>query len=103
MTTSTLQLYLVHCGYYDVDVVEGVYESHVNFVVPASSVEDARARVKNEPDFARKKMHVDGLQRIEAAQGYRVILEADAALAGRSLVQSSRHRDLAPKKPDLSS
>jgi len=100
MESPTLQLYLVHCGYYDTEVLDGVYESHVNFVVAATSFEDARARVRQEPDFVRKKMHVDGLQRIEAAQGYRVVLEADPALQGRSLVQSSRHRDLAPKKAE---
>jgi hypothetical protein len=96
---SSLKLFLVHCGFYDTDVVDGVYEFHVNFVVAAESFEEARAKVKLEPDFQKKKMHVDGLQLIEAAQGYRVELRADKALEGKSLVTSSRHRDLAPKKP----
>jgi acyl-CoA thioesterase FadM len=95
---SQLKLFLVHCGFYDSEVVDGVYEFHVNFVVAAESFEDARTRVKLEPDFQKKKMHVDGLQLIEAAQGYRVELRADESLEGRSLVTSSRHRDLAPKK-----
>jgi acyl-CoA thioesterase FadM len=95
---SQLKLFLVHCGFYDSEVVDGVYEFHVNFVVAAESFEDARTRVKLEPDFQKKKMHVDGLQLIEAAQGYRVELRADESLEGRSLVTSSRHRDLASKK-----
>lgn len=95
---ESLKLFVVHCGFYDQDVLDGVYESHVNFVVAAASFEDARARVKLEPDFQRKKMHVDGLQLIEAAQGYRVRLEQDPALEGRSEVTSSRHRDLAPRR-----
>ncbi|MGE0615254.1 MAG: hypothetical protein AB7P04_06410 [Bacteriovoracia bacterium] len=94
---ENLKLFLVHCGFYDLEVLDGVYESHVNFVVAAESFEAARAKVKLEPDFQRKRMHVDGLQLIEAAQGYRVRLEADPRLEGKSTVISNRHRDLAPK------
>jgi acyl-CoA thioesterase FadM len=95
---QNLKLFQVHCGFYDMDVLDGVYEAHVNFVVAAETFEDARARVKLEPDFQKKKMHVDGLQLIEAVQGFRVELRADESLEGKTLVTSSRHRDLAPKK-----
>jgi hypothetical protein len=91
------KLFQVHCGFYDSEVLDGVFEFHVNFVVVAESFEDARARVKLEPDFQKKKMHVDGVQLIEAVQGYRVQLCEDPTLGGKSLVTSSRHRDLAPK------
>ncbi len=94
---ENLKLFLVHCGFYDLEVLDGVYEFHVNFVVAATSFEDARAKVKLEPDFQKKKMHVDGLQVIEAVQGLRVLLQLDASLEGKSIVASSRHRDLAPK------
>lgn len=93
-----LKLFQVHCGFYDPEILDGVFEAHVNFVVAAESFEDARAKVKLEPDFQKKKMHVDGLQLIEAVQGYRVELRADETLEGKSIVTSSRHRDLAPKK-----
>lgn len=93
------KLFFVHCGFYDTEVLDGVYESHVNFAVAAESFEDARAKVKLEPDFQKKKMHVDGLQLIEAVNGYRVQLNAEPKLDGKTLVTSSRHRDLAPKKP----
>lgn len=96
---ENLNLFLVHCGYYDLEVLDGVYESHVNFLVAADSFEDARAKVRLESEFQRKKMHVDGLQHVEAVRGYRVKLERDPTLEGQSLVISSRHRDLAPKKP----
>jgi hypothetical protein len=91
------KLFVVHCGFYDSDLLDGVYESHVNFVIAAESFEDARARAKLEPDFIRKRMHVDGLQHIEALKGYRVSLLPDPVLEGRSVVVSSRHRDLAPR------
>lgn len=91
------KLYLVHCGFYDLEVLDGVYESHVNFLVPAISFEEARAKVKLEPDFQKKKMHVDGLQEIEAVRGFRISLQEDPRLEGKSLITSNRHRDLAPK------
>ncbi len=92
------KLYLVHCGFYDLELLDGVYESHVNFLVAARDFDDARARVKLESDFQRKKMHVDGLLEVSAVQGFRVELHEDATLAGKSAILSSRHRDLAPKK-----
>jgi hypothetical protein len=94
-----MKLFLVHCGFYDGEVFDGVYESHVNFFVAAESFEDARARAKLNPVFRGKKMHVDGLQEVEAVDGHRVILQKDGALGGESRVLGHRHRDLAPKPP----
>lgn len=95
---TSMKLFLVHCGFYDTDVLDGVYESHVNFLVPAESFEDARAKVKLEPDFQKKRMHVDGLQQIDAVRGYRIGLTIDPLLEGKTIINSSRHRELAPKK-----
>ena len=61
-----MNLYLVHCGYYDNEISSGIYEFHVNFMVAAMSFEDARAKAKEIPEFRAKKMHVDGLQEIAA-------------------------------------
>ena len=93
-----LKLFLVHCGFYDTELLDGVYESHVNFLVGATSFETARDAVKLEPDFQKKKMHVDGLQHIDAIHGCRVHLHPEPELNGKSIIVSSRHRDLAPKK-----
>jgi len=98
MTENSLkQIYLVHCGFYDSELLDGVYESHVNFVVAATSFEDARLVVKQNPDFQAKRMHVDGLQVIDCVSGNRILLEADPTLNGQTIVRSSKHRDLAPK------
>lgn len=94
---ENLKLYLVHCGFYDPELQDGIYESHVNFPVAAASFEDARARAKLHPDFQKKRMHVDGLQEIQAVNGFRINLENDPSLAEQTLVISNRHRDLAPK------
>ena len=91
------KLYLVHCGFYDTSLLDGIYESHVNFFVPAESFEEARVNVKFEPEFRDKKMHVDGLQEIHTVQGYQVIVQEDPSLEGKTKIISSRHRDLAPK------
>ena len=95
---ETLKLYLVHCGFYDTELLDGVYESHVNFMVAAESFDDARTKIKLEPDFQRKRMHVDGLQQVDSVSGCRITLTADPGLGGKTILTSSRHRDLAPKK-----
>jgi hypothetical protein len=95
---GNFKLFVVHCGFYDTDLLDGIYESHVNFVIAAESFEDARAKVKLEPEFQKKRMHVDGLQLVDAIKGYRVTLTHDATLEEQSVITSNCHRDLAPKK-----
>jgi hypothetical protein len=92
-----MNLYLIHCGFYDTELCDGIYESHVNFFVAADSFETARAKAKELPEMKAKRMHVDGIQLVEAVGGHRVVLEMDESLAGVTRVVSHRHRDLAPK------
>jgi hypothetical protein len=92
-----VQLYLVHCGYYDTEICGGVYEGHVNFFVAAQSLEDARSKAKGLPEFKAKRMHVDGLLEVVAVDGYRVKLEESAEYLGLTQIVNHLHRDLAPK------
>ena len=91
-----MKLFLVHCGFYDVDIGDGLYESHMNFFVAAESFEAARAKVKKIDLFQSKRMHVDGLQEIRAVDGFRIQLEADLALNSQTEIINFKHRDLAP-------
>lgn len=92
-----MRLYLVHCGFYDSELCDGLYEGHVNYFVSAPSFEEARVQVKEIPEFKQKRMHIDGLLEVEAANGYRVSLQEDHSLQGRTIVRNQKHRDLAPK------
>ncbi len=92
-----MKLFLIHCGFYDSEVCDGLYESHVNFFVAASSFDEARVKAKDIPEFKSRKMHVDGIQEIQAVQGYAIELKLLAELNGQSKILSHKHRDLAPK------
>lgn len=94
-----MKLYLIHCGFYDTDLCDGLYESHVNFFVAANSFEDARMQAKMIPEFKAKRMHVDGLQEVSAVNGHRVQLQEDLTLQGETIILNHKHRDLAPKSP----
>ena len=96
-----MKLYLVHCGFYDSTVCDGLYESHVNFFVAATSFEEARIKAKQLPEFSAKRMHVDGLQEIAAVGGYRIQLAEDLSLENQTLILNHKHRDLAPKPTSL--
>ncbi len=92
-----MNLYLVHCGFYDASVCDGLYESHVNFFVVAANFEDARMRAKAIPEFQNKKMHVDGLQEIRMVDGYNIQLEPDVMKTNQTEIVNFKHRDFAPK------
>lgn len=92
-----MNLYLVHCGFYDQELGGGIYECHTNFFVAAISFEEARTKAKLIPEFKSKRMHVDGLQHIDVVGGYKVCLEVDATLEASNRIHNFTHRDLAPK------
>lgn len=94
-----MNLYLVHCGFYDPELCDGLYEGHANYFVVADSFEHARSKIKLRPEFKARRMHVDGLQEIRSVDGFRIVLEESETLDGKTELVSSRHRDLAPLKP----
>lgn len=92
-----MNLYLVHCGFYDSALCDGLYESHVNFFIAASSFEEAKSKAKELVEFKTKKMHIDGLQEIQVVQGYNVELKHSIEHKEKTIIISNKHRDLAPK------
>jgi hypothetical protein len=91
---TSMKLFLVHLGYYDKESFEGAYESHGNLFVIAESVEQARTKIKLHPTVSEKRMHIDGIQEIDAVEGFRVVLTEDPALCGATRVLSNRTREL---------
>ncbi|MFZ4713819.1 MAG: hypothetical protein ACOYL6_08920 [Bacteriovoracaceae bacterium] len=75
-----MKLYLIHCGFSDSSIFEGIYESHVNFFVAAQNAEEARLKAKEISHYKEKKMHIDGVQVIEAVNGHWIRLERDLQL-----------------------
>jgi len=92
-----MKLYLVHVGFYDLELCDGIYESHANYFVVAEDFESARAKAKAMPEFKKRKMHVDGLQEIDVVDGHAIMPVLDTKYEGVTRVVSHRHRDLAPK------
>ena len=92
-----MKLFLVHCGYYDPEVGDGVYELHTNFFVVAEDFSDAKAKAKQNEGFKKKRMHVDGLQTVDAVDGFRIEMKLDPALEGRSELPNQRYRELSAK------
>jgi hypothetical protein len=54
--------------------------------------------VKTLAEFKRLRMHVDGVQKIEAVDGARIECRADETLAGKTLIESLRYQQNAPTK-----
>ncbi len=91
-----MNLYSVHCGFYDEDISDGVYEFHVNIPVVANNTEEAKVEVRASPIFKKKKMHIDGIQEIRVVQGFSVTLDriAEDEQSERTDIRSERYRDL---------
>ena len=90
------KLFLVHLGYYS-DLGDGVYESHTNIFVVASDFEEARSKAKLLDIVRENRMHIDGMQLIEAVKGFSIVLQPDDQLRGQDRITPDKFRELAPK------
>ena len=88
-----MKLYLIHCGFYDEEISDGIYEFHVNIPILAAHVDEAKKKVRVVPQFVAKKMHIDGIQEIESVEGYTITFVKKDEERGTS-IQNIRHRDL---------
>ena len=69
-----MKLFLIHVGYYEPSIMEGLYEHHINFFVAGSTINDAKQKAKKNSLFKIKKMHIDGIQQVDNVDGFRVEL-----------------------------
>ena len=70
-----MNLYMVHVGYYDPSIGEGLYEVHMNFFTAAEDPKKAKENVISLKEFQGKKMHIDGIKELSYVDGYKVSLE----------------------------
>ena len=74
-----MKLYLIHVGFYDHELMDGLYEQHGNYFVAADNAKDAKTQVSEIPIFKHKKMHIDGIQELNSVDGYQVTLVKESS------------------------
>ena len=72
-----MKLYLVHAGYYNREIMGGLYEQHTNYFVVANSLKAAKKKARLNLAFKKNKMHIDGIQEINSVDGYQINLAID--------------------------
>ena len=70
-----MKLFMVHVGFYDRSIGEGLYETHVNYFIAAENAKEAKTKAHSLEEFQAKSMHIDGIKEISNVQGYEVILK----------------------------
>lgn len=90
------KLFLVHLGYYDSELSNGVYESHINLFFIGNNFEDVREKVKQNELVLKHKMHIDGIQLIEKIEGHKIIV--DKKDGGETEIQNHNFRELSKNK-----
>jgi hypothetical protein len=94
---SVKRLYMVHCGFYDPSVGNGLFEGHSNIFVCAEDFADARSKVREHPEFRRLKMHIDGLLEVQAVGGHHIMVQEDKKLDGVTRIRSLKYGSRSPK------
>ena len=69
-----MKLFLIDVGFYDPDIMEGLYEQHSNYFVVAENIKGAKHKAQKKPIFKKKKMHIDGIQELNIIDGFRIEL-----------------------------
>ncbi len=88
-----MKLFSIHCGFYDEEISEGIYEFHVNIPIVAETLEAAKAKLRTDPIFLKKRMHIDGIQEIKTVSGYNIDLTQHASIYA-NVIENHLHRDL---------
>ena len=70
-----MKLFMVHVGFYDPAIGDGIYETHLNYFIAASNAKEAKRKTLDLEQFKEKSMHIDGIKEISNVQGYDVILK----------------------------
>ena len=73
-----MKLFMVHVGFYDKSIGEGIYETHLNYFIAAEDSKDAKTKTHALKEFQERSMHIDGIKEISNVQGYEVILKENA-------------------------
>ena len=73
-----MKLFMVHVGYYDKSIGEGLYETHLNYFVAAKDAKEAKNKTYKLSEFQERSMHIDGMKEISSVDGYKVTLKKDA-------------------------
>ena len=69
-----MKLFLIHVGFYDPEIIKGLYEQHSNYFVVAEDIKEAQKKARQNPIYKRKKMHIDGIQELNVVDGFRINL-----------------------------
>ena len=70
-----MKLFLIHVGFYDPEIMGGLYEQHINYFVVAKNIKEAKKKARLNPIYKRKKMHIDGIKEVDVVDGYKIELE----------------------------
>tara|TARA_B100000686_G_scaffold46515_1_gene49560 strand:+ start:342 stop:599 length:258 start_codon:yes stop_codon:yes gene_type:complete len=85
---------MVHVGYYDKSIGEGLYETHLNYFVAAESAKEAKDKAHQLSEFQERSMHIDGMKEISNVDGYNVILEKDSGSKPGEVISYDEAKDL---------
>jgi len=85
---------MVHVGFYDPAVGEGIYESHMNFFVAARDAKEAKYKTLEISEYKDKKMHIDGIKEISTVDGYKIILEKNHQEGGGQVLSYDESKKL---------
>jgi 2-polyprenyl-6-methoxyphenol hydroxylase-like FAD-dependent oxidoreductase len=54
-----MKLFMVHVGFYDPSIGDGIYETHLNYFIAAENAKDAKTKTHELAQFKEKSMHID--------------------------------------------
>ena len=89
-----MKLFMVHVGFYDKSIGEGIYETHLNYFIAASSPKEAKIKTQALEEFKEKSMHIDGIKEVSNVQGYQVLLEESSRTSEGQVISYDDAKEL---------
>jgi len=89
-----MKLFMVHVGFYDPAIGDGIYETHLNYFIAASNAKEAKRKTLDLDQFKEKSMHIDGIKEISNVDGYEVILRETSESSEETIIHYDEAKEL---------
>ena len=89
-----MKLFMVHVGFYDKSIGEGLYETHLNYFIAAEDMKAAKNQTQALTEFQERSMHIDGIKEISNVQGYEIILKKTSELDQGKVISYDEAKEL---------
>ena len=97
---NIMNLYMVHVGYYDKNIGDGIYEVHLNYFVAAQNPKEAKTKTQSFDQFKEKydKMYLTRFEKLFTKAAFKTL---NSISSSKKQIERERDRTINKLEKEL--